>query len=264
MMSGLCGGPRNMAVDILLMEMAAAGELDVVLRTYGWDPACVSLGRLQDPSREIDPAALRSAGVDLVRRPTGGRAVWHEHELTYSITAAESHPLVAGSIRDSLARTGALLCSALRSAGFDAALSPAGRSAFHERMPANPCFTSHGLFEVTVGGRKVVGSAQARRRGAFLEHGSIIISNDQPRLAGYMRTASDGQRRDILEALRSSSCGLSELIPGIDPGAVAKALHEAYGDHLGTDPVPLAVADLDPARLSGLEEGLRMEASEWT
>lgn len=261
--SGSSDGPWNMAVDSLLLSMAESGAMTFALRTYMWKPACVSIGRLQDPSREISARALRAAGVGAVRRPTGGRAVWHENELTYCIAAAPGHPASSGSIEQSLAMTGGMLVEALRSIGVPASLARADRHHLPRGMTSNPCFTSHGRMEVIASGCKVVGNAQARRRGAFLEHGSIIVRNDQVRLADYIPGADEESRRAVREVLSSGVRGLDEFIPGISPEDIRIPLHEAFARAAGCRPDLLSEEDLDAGQLEACRESLGREAGAW-
>lgn len=239
-----------MALDTLLLEMADRGEIGFALRTYGWSPHCVSIGRLQDPS-VLDAAALAGAGVDCVRRPTGGTAVWHGRELTYCVAAARSHHLVTGTVADSLARIGSILLSALARLGVVAEMTGDPRSSCR---PA-ACFVSHGLMEISAGGRKLVGSAQARRRNAFLEHGSILLSNDQPRLTPFLRDGGGGSPA-------GRSCSLDEFCSA-GPEELRRALHEAFAEALGAAPAPVREDSLDLGRLAELESALREEALSW-
>jgi len=170
-------GYLNMAIDSALLSLAESDGVGF-LRLYRWAPACVSFGRHESATRRYDRARIGELGVDTVRRPTGGRAVWHDAELTYAVAA----PLgVLGSLRESCAQIHAMLADALRLLGVDAmsARSPA--------RPASPdagaCFETAAGGELLVGGRKVAGSAQLRTDRALLQHGSLLLGGDQRRLA---------------------------------------------------------------------------------
>ncbi len=233
-------GPENMAVDACLVRMAERGEFDIALRTYTWEPHTVSLGRLQKGLSGIDRPKLFSHGFGLVRRPTGGRAVWHGRELTYSVTAGSHHPLYADGIEKSLGAVAAVLVAALKGIGVPAVMNRAGRSG--EGFGRGPCFVSHGRFEVmTPDGRKLVGSAQARTRGAFLEHGSILFDNDQPRLLDYTITHEgsedtiEGVRRKLVEGTGT----VREFAPCASPVDLVLPLQEAFMDYWGVRAVPV-------------------------
>ncbi|NLP06347.1 lipoate--protein ligase family protein [Candidatus Fermentibacteria bacterium] len=262
---GAAEGAWNMAVDSWLMDSAAKGELDFALRVYTWSRACISFGRLQDPRREIDLDAARRAGLDLVRRPTGGRAVWHEHEVTYCVAAAGDHPLVSGGVEASIGRIGSALVRALASLGIAAELGR-GSPGFRSRGPGgNPCFSSHGRSEVLVGGRKLVGSAQARRSGAFLEHGSIVLANDQPGLAGLIPRSSPLFRSadSLRTALETGVCQLSEISPGLDASRLSRELVSSFSAAAGCVLEPFELSPRDASEVSLAAESLRAEADSW-
>jgi lipoyl(octanoyl) transferase len=155
-------GVQNMATDESLLERAnSSGES--FLRLYCWDPPCLSLGR--------NEPALERPGIATVRRPTGGRAVWHEHEVTYAVAA----PITTfGRLRDAYRAIHERLAAALRSLGADVTLA-ADRPTRPLRDRPNACFAETVGGEVLAGGRKVIGSAQVRRGAAFLQHGSILL-----------------------------------------------------------------------------------------
>ena len=257
LVTGSGPGDWNMAFDRLLMERVRTGRWDFVLRTYGWRPACVSLGKLQNASLEVDRAALAEAGYGLVRRPTGGRAVWHEREVTYSVVARLDHPMVSGSVSEALCRVAAPMARAMRNLGIDAALAASDTHRYAgPREPANPCFTSHGRWEVgTSDGRKLVGSAQTRSRGVFLEHGSILLSNDQPKLLDFLPAfVTTDARSRLASRLSDGIAALREFLPGLEAAPVETALTAAFADTLGED-----FEELDPGILHGPELDLLVE-----
>ena len=166
-----------MALDGALLDRArASGE--TVLRVYGWRRPTLSLGRNQRARGVYDGSAAAARGIEVVRRPTGGRAVLHHREVTYSVTgpAPADHGL-----GESYALVNRLLLDGLLTLGVRAELArPAGRSP----LPTGaPCFETPTAGELVVDGRKLVGSAQYRERDAYLQHGSILIQDDQPLLA---------------------------------------------------------------------------------
>ena len=157
-----------MAIDEALLDEALhVGRAS--LRLYRWDPPTLSIGRNQ-PLDEIEPR-----DVPIVRRPTGGQAVWHEHEVTYAVAAPIA---VFGSLRKAYCDIHTRLAAALRSLGVDAVLAPTRRPAGPSARPAS-CFATPVGGEILVHSRKLVGSAQVRRRDAFLQHGSILLAGSQ-------------------------------------------------------------------------------------
>ena len=175
------GGPDNMALDEALMRRARrTGE--TVLRVYGWSTPTLSLGRNQKARGHYDEAGLARAGIAVVRRPTGGRALLHDHEVTYSVTAPASAPQ---GVSESYERINLLLVHALRSLGVPVA--PARPVQRASAPSLTPCFAEPAFGELVVGGRKLVGSAQWRDGGALLQHGSILLDDDQRTIPTLMR-----------------------------------------------------------------------------
>jgi lipoate-protein ligase A len=162
-----------MAVDAALLDRTLeTGE--AFLRCYRWDPYCLSFGRHEPALRRYDTERIRALGLSCVRRPTGGRAVWHARELTYAVTA----PLaVFGGMREAYAAIHGLLAAALGALGVPSLL--AHRSSPTPGVGSGPCFAAPVGGEVLVRGRKVVGSAQLRSGEAFLQHGSLLLADDQ-------------------------------------------------------------------------------------
>lgn len=189
-------GVWNMAFDQALLE-AAEGDGLCTLRLYAWDPPTLSFGRNEPATRRYDRAAIERQGLPVVRRPTGGRAVWHHREVTYSVAA----PAAAfGCLRDTYLAIHAMLAEALTSLGAPVTLAadrpPAG-------VGAGACFASAAGGEVmAAGGGKVVGSAQVRGDGAFLQHGSILLSADQDVVASLI----------VGDADAPTATGLAELV----------------------------------------------------
>lgn len=164
-------GWRNMAIDLALLERARAGER--WLRLYGWEPHCLSFGRHEPAARRYDAARVEALGLEVVRRPTGGRAVWHARELTYAVAAPSG---CLGALREAYREIHLVLRDAIRELGASAELASARRAA---AVHAGACFASPAGGEVMVGGRKVVGSAQLRDGTALLQHGSLLLEDDQ-------------------------------------------------------------------------------------
>ena len=162
-----------MAVDAALLDRTrATGE--AFLRCYRWEPHCLSFGRHEPALRRYDTGRIRALGLSCVRRPTGGRAVWHARELTYAVTA----PLSAfGGMREAYTAIHAILVAALSTMGVHSLLAP--RSSLTPGIGSGPCFATPVGGEVLVRERKVVGSAQLRSGDAFLQHGSLLLANDQ-------------------------------------------------------------------------------------
>lgn len=237
-----------MALDEALMARARrTGE--TVLRTYSWCAPTLSLGRNQRARDEYDDGTLRDAGVAVVRRPTGGRALLHHREVTYSVTA----PLTAGeTVAAAYSRINALLVNALDILGVPTEIAAPGMRA---AIPtARPCFAEPARGELVCAGRKLVGSAQWRDDGALLQHGSILVDDDQAAIGRLMRRASGPEAapatlRDVL--------GRAPTHAEVHE-AVALAVTRSTGARpLPLEPDPTTYADAD--RL-----GVRYRDDAWT
>jgi lipoate-protein ligase A len=201
-------GTTNMAIDGAIMVAVAEGRSPPTLRFYGWRPPCVSIGYGQSMRGVIDLEACAERGYDWVRRPTGGRAVLHIDELTYSVTAPRDEPRVRGDVVSSYRRLSRGLVAGLRYLGADVHQAE-GEEA--EGAGSAACFDVPSHYEVTALGRKLVGSAQVRRRGVVLQHGALPLRGDVARLAGVL--ALSEERREALRAkLRERAIALDEAV----------------------------------------------------
>ncbi|MGD8728001.1 MAG: hypothetical protein PVH40_10170 [Gemmatimonadales bacterium] len=166
-------GAENMAIDWALLRQAQGGS--AFLRLYRWSPPCLSFGRNEPATSRYDLARIRALGLQTVRRPTGGRAVWHEHELTYAVAAPSD---LFGSLQEAYICIHTVLAAGLRSLG--ARVGVAQRPQGPLVGPAaGACFASPVGGEIVAGGLKLVGSAQVREGNAFLQHGSVLLENQQ-------------------------------------------------------------------------------------
>lgn len=270
-------GAWNMAVDEALMSAARSGV--ATLRFYTWDPACLSLGRNQSTPARIQGrsrAELR-AGREVVRRPTGGRSVYHSRELTYSISVPDRlwggprhlYRRVNRALRQGLIWLGAALDpdpiagAAERGSPMARVSGPAGSLGRRPRsmdagrgsLGSRACFEEPAPGEVTAGGRKLVGSAQWRHRGTLLQHGSVLLVNEQGK--GDLRSVA-------VEEPEKAAVGLAELLrEPPEPGELAAALTEAFGEEFGRRPKRARLApalEMDARRLA--ED--RYRTQEWT
>ncbi len=182
------GGAENMARDVALM-LRAERTGEAVFSVYAWRRPTLSFGRNQPARGRYDVERMRSMGVDAVRRPTGGRALLHHREVTYSVTA----PIAAGdTLRASYERINDILVNGLLKLGVSASMAtPAGRATSPD---GTPCFAAPARGELIVDGRKLAGSAQWRHDGALLQHGSILIEDDQSMIALLARPTAEDKK----------------------------------------------------------------------
>jgi len=213
-------GATNMAVDEAVWRGRQAGTSPPTVRFFGWRPPTVSLGYGQPLAGDVDLAACAALGVGLVRRPTGGSAIYHdgpERELTYSVVASAEDLGGAADLLQTYQWIGRALCRGLRSLGAPVEMVPVAPSG--GPTPAF-CFARAGSYELEIGGRKVVGSAQRRQGTAFLQHGAVLLGVDAPRLAALFPTTADP-----LATLTTLEAALGRR-PGFDE--VAHALAAAF------------------------------------
>jgi lipoate-protein ligase A len=188
--TGPADGFTNMAVDEALLEgFAAQGGVSTV-RFYSWSPPAISLGYGQSITGEIDLDQCASLGIDVVRRPTGGRAVLHAHEVTYSVVISADDPQVAAGVLALYLTFSQALVRGLAYLGITAELLPLRRGAPPLAEDTSPvCFAMASSYEVAVAGRKIVGSAQRRAHDVIMQHGSIPISHDLDKMRAVFRSA---------------------------------------------------------------------------
>lgn len=199
-------GWANMAIDQALLDRAQQlGER--WLRLYTWQPHCLSFGRHEPATRRYDTDRITEMGIDTVRRPTGGRAVWHSQELTYAVAAPSRY---FGSLQDGYLEIHRTLSEALRRLGIPTSLAPRTRPA---PLDAGACFAQPAGGEVMSGTRKVVGSAQLRCGGAFLQHGSILLQDEQRLVTAMIRGMSPPS--SAVPFLFSAQLSATDLIDAI-------------------------------------------------
>ena len=172
-------GAWNMAADEAMLEHIVRGDSPPTLRLYSWDPPCLSLGRSQ-PFLDADTKVLKENGWNLVRRATGGRAILHTDELTYSVIAPNDNQHVRGSILESYQHLAQALLFALKSLGVNVEMK---KERMDQNAKSNPvCFETPSAYEITVHGKKLIGSAQARKNNGVLQHGSLPLRGDLGRV----------------------------------------------------------------------------------
>ena len=203
-------GPNNMAIDGAILESVAKGRQPPTLRLYGWRPMCLSLGYGQR-TRDADMGRLQAHGWHLVRRPTGGKAILHGDELTYSLSLPLAHPLAAANVIESYRRISRGLLQTLRNLGLRAASEH--QAADHQGQTQGPvCFDISSPYEITVNQRKVIGSAQLRRRGGLMQHGAIPLSGDIARICDALTFDSPQARQLHKQKLRRHAATLADAL----------------------------------------------------
>jgi lipoate-protein ligase A len=230
-------GAANMAVDQAIAEACAAGDSPPTVRFYRWRPPAVSLGRLQ-PISDLDERRVTELGYEIVRRPTGGRAILHTDEFTYSVAAAMHHPLMRGGVMDAYLRISNALLAGLHRLGAAAEKAPGDVRVSPDVSAV--CFEVPSAYEITVGTRKLMGSAQSRRAGYVLQHGSLPLVGDITRLIDVL--ALTPEQADALRAeLRGRACTLAQALgvaddsDGVTFPPVAAAMEAGFATALQLD-----------------------------
>ncbi len=203
-------GAINMAIDEGLLLSSTSASFKPTLRLFDWSPACLSLGYAQ-PVSDVDTAALKKSAFDLVRRPTGGRAILHIDELTYSLTAPQDLSAVRGGVLESYRRLSLALLEALQSLGVDAYADK--KYGENQHQPLQPvCFEVPSNYEITANGKKLIGSAQSRKAGGVLQHGSLPLFGDISRIADFLIFENEQSRNDTKTRIHNNATTLEEVI----------------------------------------------------
>jgi len=201
-------GSLNMAIDEAILM---AESVRPTLRFYAWQPYCLSLGygqRVED----VDEAHLRDAGYDLVRRPTGGRAVLHAHELTYSLILPPDHPIADDGVIPSYRRISRALLTGLNHLGVQSA---ARKQELRGQQNGPVCFEMPSHYEVTARGRKLIGSAQLRRKAGILQHGSLPLDGDIDAICDVLYYPDDASREQSKQQVRQRAITLYDALGGV-------------------------------------------------
>jgi lipoate-protein ligase A len=257
---GHADGATNMAVDEALLTSLVEGDGLPTLRFYAWSPPCLSLGRNQ-PLADADVMTCRAAGVDVVRRPTGGRAILHTDELTYSLVLRQTDPRALGGVVESYRRLSEGLLAGLQRLGVGAV------QAVGQRKPAADltavCFETPSDYEITVDGRKLVGSAQWRARGGVLQHGTLPLHGDLARIVTYL-ALSAAEREAQRRWLRAGATTLQEALGApVSFDQVVQALADGFAQALNLRLIPAALTAQERSLAADLRRS-RYAARDWT
>jgi len=258
---GAAPGALNMAVDEAISRMVAEGAAPPTLRFYAWNPPCVSLGRHQ-PAAAVDAARCRALGYEIVRRPTGGRAILHTDEFTYSVIAPPDQSPMHGLVLDSYLRLSHGLVAGLARLGIAAEPAPATNRAGPNASAA--CFEVPSAHELVAAGRKLLGSAQNRRAKVVLQHGSLPLHGDLTRLIECLALPDEAERVKLRRALIDHASTVEQILGrrvGFDE--VAAAMQAGFAEALE---LALFPGQLSPAEMALADELAREQygAPAWT
>jgi lipoate-protein ligase A len=260
-------GAVNMAVDAAILEGVVEGSSPPTLRFYDWEPACLSLGFAQRFD-DIDEDARAAHGWEVVRRPTGGRAILHTDELTYSVIGPSDEPRLAGGVLESYRRLSEGLLQALRLLGLPVEQQPMhGAGALGNgagEFDNAACFEVPSDYEITLHGKKIIGSAQARRKGGVLQHGSLPLFGDIARITEILRYPSQDRRQQAAERVRARAATVEEgLGRRVTFTEASQAFIRGFGEILN---IEFVEGELNEKEEAALERWLveRYAAPAWT
>ncbi len=259
--TGVADPYTNMAIDEAILLEHREGKTPPTLRFYAWSQPTISLGYFQQLEKEIDLEAVKERRLGLVRRLTGGRAVLHDDEVTYSVVAREDHPLMAGGIRPSYLRLAEALARGLQDLGAPVEIA-SGRKGGREEHTTAACFDAPSWYEITCGGRKLVGSAQTRKGGVVLQHGSIVITLNGDDLFAVLKMPSEAVRQRLRAKFYRQACGLEEVLGRrVDAGVIKENIVRAFTRLYAMEFVPGGVTEGEKGRLKELRA--KYAAADW-
>ncbi|MFC0211173.1 biotin/lipoate A/B protein ligase family protein [Paenibacillus chartarius] len=212
--TGHQGPAYNMAVDEAILTAVSEGSVPPTVRFYGWAPATLSIGYFQK-SAELDFDAIAREGVGFVRRPTGGRAVLHDMELTYSIIVPESYPGIPANVTEAYRVLSEGLLRGFQGLGLDArmvSLATEEEKTQYASAGSAACFDSPSWYELVVEGRKVAGSAQTRHKGVVLQHGSILLDMDVDRLFRLLTFSSEKVAERMKRSFTQKAVAINDVL----------------------------------------------------
>jgi lipoate-protein ligase A len=254
--SGPGPGPWNLALDEAIFHEVRTGASPPTLRLYGWSAPTLSLGYAQERDRDVDRDACRIRGIEVIRRITGGRAVLHDAEVTYSVSAPAGLQGFGTGLEEAYRQIAAGLVAALHLLGLRAGVPAPGR-----RDPSRPprqasCFASVARHEIAVEGRKLIGSAQRREGGAFLQHGSILLESHDELAARVLRGGPAPRGA-------AAMVGLADLLPRPpSPGTVVAAIVDGCAAAWGASFQPDEISPAEERAARALE-AIRYRAEDW-
>ena len=256
-------GAWNMAVDEAILEATVEGNAPPTLRLYAWQPPCLSLGYAQSVA-DVDKERLAALGWELVRRPTGGRAILHTDELTYAVIGPQREPRLQGSILESYQRLSKALLGALRLLGLPAQAHSLLSENQNGGAKGPVCFEVPSNYEIIVHGKKLVGSAQARKREGVLQHGTLPLWGDLTRITQALCFKDENEREGAAVRLKARATTVEEVLGYRVPwDEAAQAFVSAFEQELALNLKPAGLSQAELARAGELVS-VKYGGREWT
>lgn len=256
--SGASSPSFNMALDEALLNWHSEGLIPPVIRFYSWQPAALSIGYFQKVEKEIDMEAVNRLGLGFVRRPTGGRGVLHEHELTYSIIVSEDYPDMPETVTEAYRVLSEGLLEGFKNLGLDAYFSVPDtdeKRADLKKPKSAVCFDAPSWYEMVVEGKKVAGSAQTRQKGVILQHGAILIDLDAEKLLSVFKFSSEQAKERMRAKIPEKAVSINSLRE--EPATAeecVRAFKSGFEQALSIDLQAYHLSDQQLADVKALEE----------
>ncbi len=256
----------NMALDEALLNWHSNGEIPPVVRFYGWNPATLSIGYFQRAEKEINIAEVKRQGLGFIRRPTGGRAVLHEHELTYSVIVNEEYPDMPKNVTEAYRVISEGILMGFRNLGLDAYFavpSTEKEKAALKEPRTSVCFDAPSWYELVVEGRKVAGSAQTRQKGVILQHGSILLDIDDEKLFSLFNFTNERVKERMMKSFKNKAVAINDLhTRKISLDEAKDAFHQGFATGLNINLEPLILTKDQEKEVTNLAQD-KYEADEW-
>lgn len=264
--SGPCSPSYNMALDEALLDWHSEGLIPPVIRFYEWNPATLSIGYFQSVEKEIDLDAVNRLGLGFVRRPTGGRGVLHEHELTYSVIVSESYPDMPATITEAYRVISEGLLLGFQNLGLDAYFSIPDSEEKRQSLKKPKtavCFDSPSWYELVVEGKKVAGSAQTRQKGVILQHGAILLDLDEDKLIQTFKFSSEALRERVKASLSKKAVAINKISQNpVTIDECKKAFKKGFEDALQIELVEFTLSEEQELYVNALEKK-RYDNNQW-
>jgi lipoyl(octanoyl) transferase len=264
--SGDCSPAFNMALDEALLEWHSEGKIPPTVRFYGWNPPTLSVGYFQKVEKEIDMDAVRKNGLGFIRRPTGGRGVLHDKELTYSVIVSEAHPAMPETVTEAYRVISQGILEGFRLLGLDAYFA-VPKTEEEKASLKNPrsavCFDAPSWYELVVEGRKVAGSAQTRQKGVILQHGSILLDLDEDLLFSLFKYPNERVKARLQQNFKNKAVAINELTDRkVTISEAKKAFYQGFEKGLDIILEPYTLSEAEVEYVNELARK-KYESDEW-
>lgn len=256
--SGPCSPSFNMALDEALLDWHSEGSIPPVIRFYEWNPATLTIGYFQKAEKDINLQEVKKQGLGFVRRPTGGRAVLHDKELTYSVIVSEQYPNMPESVTEAYRVISEGLLLGFQNLGLDAYFSVPDTKEKREELKkpqSAVCFDASSWYELVVEGKKVAGSAQTRQKGVILQHGSILLDLDLDQLLSLFNFSSDAVRDRMRRKMPDKAVAINNMTDRrVTISECIDAFRNGFEKALHIELVPYELTDEQKLYVQKLEE----------